>query len=446
MSGAATAQPTAAPGGEDEQIDARSWYLVAVLTMAYTASFIDRQVLNLLVEPIKADFGLSDTKLSLLQGLAFTLSYVLMSPVFGRWTDVGNRRNILMFGVVLWSMGTACCGLARSFWQLFAARFAVGGAEACLTPACWSIISDSFPPRRIPRAFSIYMMGPYLGGGLALIFGGILLDRVGTWDLTAVPLLAAMEPWQLVFVLVGTPGIVVALLLCFVREPARHGLAPGDKIEQTDMAAVRRGFVERRTFYATFYTGMSLVVIALYGFPAWMPAVMMRQFGATPAQVGVDYGILVLVCGSVGVLTGPWLAARLAARGRRDALLMVPFACALLLVPTAGALFFVTSYTGALAVGAVAALLYSIPQALASSALQLATPNRMRGMASAIYVFAVSVSGLALAPTIIALITDHVLMDEARVGTSLAITVIGSCGIGALCLWRCMAAYRRIVA
>ncbi|MFD2137146.1 MFS transporter [Novosphingobium resinovorum] len=140
------------------------WYLIFVLTLAYTASFIDRQVLNLLVGPIKAEFGLDDTRLSLLQGLAFTLAYVVMSPVFGRIADVGSRKGVLMFGIALWSIGTSACGLARSYWQLFLARFGVGGAEACLTPAAWSIIADAFPPRLIPRAFSVYMMGPYLGG------------------------------------------------------------------------------------------------------------------------------------------------------------------------------------------------------------------------------------------------------------------------------------------
>lgn len=424
--------------------DAQAWYLVFVLTLAYTASFIDRQVLNLLVGPIKADFGLSDTKLSLLQGLAFTLAYVAMSPIFGRWADVGNRRNILTVGVALWSVGTSACGFARSFWQLFAARFFVGGAEACLTPASWSILTDSFPPRQMPRAFSIYMMGPYLGGGLAMIFGGILLDRAAGWDLSAVPLLGALKPWQLVFMLVGLPGLLVALLLRFVREPARHETAADATLERARLKDVWAGFVERRAFYGSFYPGMALMIIALYGFPAWMPAVLTRQFGVPASQVGIQYGALVLVAGSIGVLTGPWLAGLLAARGRRDALLLVPLACTLLLIPTAASLFVIDSYAAGLAVGGVAALLYSIPQALASSALQLATPNRMRGMASAIYVFAVSLTGLALAPTIIAGVTDYGFGDEARVGESLGIVAMAACGVSALLLWRCLGVYRRM--
>jgi MFS transporter, Spinster family, sphingosine-1-phosphate transporter len=441
------ADTVADPAAEDDRPEGgAAWYLIFVLTLAYTASFIDRQVLNLLVGPIKAEFQLSDTRLSLLQGLAFTISYIVMSPIFGRLADIGNRRNILTFGILLWSAGTSFCGLARSFWGLFLARLGVGGAEACLTPAAWSIITDSFPPRRIPRAFSVYMMGPYLGGGLALIFGGVLLESVSGWDRSGWPLLGSLAPWQLVFVLVGTPGLIVALMMRFVREPARHELAPEAKPEKADMAEVWRGFAERRGFYLTFYVGMALMVITLYGYPAWMPAMLMRQFGASPARVGIDYGVLVLIAGSLGVLSGPVIANWLARRGRKDQLLLVPLICTLLLVPVSGLLLVVKSYHAALAVGTLAAYLYSLPQALASSALQLATPNRMRGLASAIYVFAVSVAGLGIAPTVIALMTDHVFADEKLVGASLSIVCMVSAGLGGLLLIRCLGTYRRMVA
>lgn len=434
--------PSAASGSSSARDTAASWYLVFVLTLAYTASFIDRQVLNLLVGPIKAEFGLSDTQLSLLQGLAFTISYVVMSPVFGRWADVGNRRNILTFGVALWSVGTMCCGFARSFWQLFAARFAVGGAEACLTPSAWSIIADSFPPERVPRAFSIYMIGPYLGGGLALIFGGILLEAAQGWDLSGVAVLGTLKPWQLVFVMVGLPGLLVALLLRFAYEPARQQSQAEATAGRIGWVELRQGFADRGRFYWPFYVGMALVVVALYGFPAWMPAVLQRQFGVSVGRAGIDYGVLVLAGGTVGVLSGPAIASWLTRRGIKGALILVPCWCSALLVPTAAALFFVTSYSAALVVGGIAAVLYSIPQALASSALQLATPNRMRGMASALYVFAVSLSGLALAPTMIALVTDYVFVDEARVGQSLAVTVMAACSVSTLCLWRAARAYR----
>jgi MFS family permease len=381
-----------------------------------------------------------------LQGLAFTLSYIVMSPVFGRLADTGNRRNIMTFGILLWSVGTGFCGIAGSFAGLFLARLGVGGAEACLTPAAWSIISDSFSPRRIPRAFSIYMMGPYLGGGLALIFGGVLLQGVAKWDRFAWSVLASLAPWQMVFLLVGAPGLLIAVMMRFVREPRRRELEPRARPERADLREVWQGFVERRGFYLPFYAGMALMVITLYGFPAWMPAMLMRQFGASPARVGMDYGVLVLVAGSLGVLSGPAIAAWLERRGHRDQLVLVPIACALLLVPVSGLLLVVNSYAAALAAATLAAYLYSLPQALASSALQLATPNRMRGLASAIYVFAVSVTGLGIAPTMIALITDHVFADDKMVGASLSISCMLAALMGGLLLLRCRAAYQRMTA
>ncbi|KQM21054.1 spinster family MFS transporter [Novosphingobium sp. Leaf2] len=435
--------------GEEERGSLAGWYLIFVLTLAYTCSFIDRQVLNLLVGPIKTAFGLDDTRLSLLQGIAFTSAYVIMSPVFGRVADVGNRKRVLMFGMMLWSVGTSCCGLARSYWQLFLARFGVGGAEACLTPAAWSIIADAFPPRMIPRAFSIYMMGPYLGGGLALIFGGLLLDAAQGWHLAGIPVLQSMQPWQLVFLLAGVPGLVIAAMMTVVKEPLRRAAsaaATGDgEVQRMSGAQIRDTFRRGRGFYANFYLGMPLFIIPLYAFPAWMPTVLIRKFGVPASQVGVQYGVAVLVTGSLGVLVSPWIARAVERLGRRDSLLAVALGCCVLMVPLSLALMFANSYEAALSIATIASILYSVPQALSSSALQLVTPNRMRGIASSIYVFVISIAGLAFAPTVVALITDFVFKDERRVGDSLAITCAAAAAAGTIFLARALPHYRRML-
>ncbi|NJC33966.1 MFS family permease [Sphingomonas jejuensis] len=423
----------------------RQWYLIAVLMLAYTASFIDRQVLNLLVEPLKASFDLDDTRLSLLQGLAFTGGYILFSPVFGRLADVGSRRAILFMGVGIWSVATSLCGLSQSYRQLFLARFGVGAAEACLTPAAWSIIADSFPARLIPRAFSIYMMGPYIGGGLALIFGGLLLDSAAGWDLTDLPLVGTLQPWQVVFICAGLPGLLIAAMLLAVREPPRREIAAVASQDRIPMAEVWRLFRDRRDFYLNFYAGMALLVITLYAFPAWMPAMLIRQFGMAAGDVGLRYGAAVLVTGSLGVLAGPWIAGQVERRGRADALMLVPFAACFALIGISSALLIAPSPAAALAIATLASFAYSIPQALASSALQLVTPNRMRGIASAVYVFAVSVTGLGAAPTIVAVLTDYVFADPAMVGRSLALTCAGASLLSAIFLWRALRGYRRLL-
>lgn len=440
-----------APDLPEEKWDKASaragWYLIFVLTLAYTCSFIDRQVLNLLVGPIKAEYGLDDTRLSLLQGLAFTSAYIIMSPLFGRIADVGSRKGVLIFGITLWSIGTSCCGLARSYWQLFLARFGVGGAEACLTPAAWSIIADAFPPRMIPRAFSFYMMGPYLGGGLALIFGGLLLKGAEGWDLSAWPLLGAMKPWQLVFFLAGIPGVVIAALLLFVKEPARRAssLAQGAQTQRMSGSEIWATFRDWRGFYGNFYVGMPLFIIPLYAFPAWMPTVLIRKFGVSAAEVGLEYGIAVLITGSLSVLASPWVARGVEKLGRRDSLMVVPLVACAAMAPLSLALMAADSYRAAFTIATIASVLYSLPQALSSSTLQLVTPNRMRGIASSIYVFVVSVAGLALAPTVVALITDYGFGDEGRVGDSLAITCAVATAAGSVFLFRALPAYRRML-
>ncbi|RMF11122.1 MAG: MFS transporter [Alphaproteobacteria bacterium] len=422
------------------------WYMVFILMLAYTLSFIDRQVLNLLVGPIKDDTGLSDTQISMLQGLAFTASYILMSPVFGRLVDIGSRRKILALGIAMWSLGTAFCGLAKSYTQLFLARLTVGGTEACLTPAAWSILTDAFPARTLPRVFSIYMMGPYLGGGFALIFGGLLLDMVGGWNLGGIPVLGELHPWQMVFVLVGLPGLLVAGMVLFIQEPPREAsTTKGRREEVVALRDIWRVFVTWRGFYVNFYAGMSCIVITLYAFPAWMPSVLIRNFDAPVGNVGVEYGVLVLVTGSVGVLTGPWISNWLTRGGRRDRLLILPIGSSALMIVACLSLLFAQSYLSGLAVAAVVGFLYSVPQAVSTSALQLATPSRMRGIASAIYVFAVSVIGLGAAPTVVALITDQIYADEMRVKEALAITCSIASLAATLFLWRSSRHYRLLI-
>lgn len=424
-----------------------AWYLLFVLTFAYTTSFIDRQVLNLLVGPIKADFGLTDTSMSVLQGAAFAIAYIAMSPVFGRLADRINRRFILMAGIVTWSIGTILCGFSRSYSELFMARVLIGAAEASLTPAAWSLITDSFAPRRLPRAFSIYLLGLYMGSGLALVLGGWLVAAVTPWDLSAVPGLAGQRPWQLVFVLIGMTGALAAVLLAFVREPARRNEGGGMVTDAPmPMAEIRSVFSARRTFYLNFYLGIACLAICLYGYPAWTPVFLMRRFGMSMTDIGMQYGALMLVSGSLGVLSGPWLSRLFTRKHDEFGFLLYPAVAAALLVPVSAILYFTSAFWLALVLTTAACFLYSSPMALAASALQLATPSRMRGVSTALYVFTANIVGLGAAPTIIALVTDHVFADENRVGESLTLICGLAAALATLLLWRAHRAFRALMA
>ena len=421
----------------------RLWIVLGILTLAYTIGFIDRQVLNLLVEPIKTDFVLSDFQVSLLQGVAFSGAYMVFSPVFGRWVDMAPRRNVLLGSMVVWSIFTAMSGLARGFWQLFATRSGVGAAEAGLTPATWSLLSDTFDSKRLPFAFSIFMMAPYLGGGLALLFGGLALRWVSASGYQDIALFNDLAPWQATFMLVSLPGLFCAFLLFFVREPARSGGNEG--AHTMPIREVLTTLVRRRGFYGYFYVGMACNFIPLYAFPAWMPAFAMRRFGIGISEVGVDYGIVTLASGIIGVLSGPFLGRMLERKGYKDAYLRLPVFTASIMVIASIGVYFANSYAVALIAAGCAGLCYSAPASLAAAALQIATPNRMRGMTSAIYVFVATIAGLLLAPTLVATITDYVFHDEARVGESLAIVCAVSGMLTVIMMARCLPHYRRLI-
>lgn len=419
-----------------------AWYVLFILTFAFTVAFIDRQVLNLLVEDIKRDLLLTDTQMSLLQGIAFMGSYIAFSPLFGRWADVANRRNILVFGVATWSIFSALCGLADSYWELFLARVAVGAAEACLAPAAWSLIADYFSRERLPRAMSIYLMGPYIGGGLAMIAGGIVIGSMGELR-QALPFLAGLEPWQLTFVMIGAPGVLLAIALLSVREPPRGAQAAGVHDRSFTLREVVAFLWAGRAFYVRFYLGMALIVIALYALPAWIPAFLMRHHGADPTTVGLQYGVLVLIMGSAGVLSGPLVDRWLAVRGYQDSSIRTAVIASLgLLVFTAG-IPLMPGFAGALVAAAGGTFFYSLPQAMSAAALQLATPNRIRGIVASLYLFVLSVIGLGAAPTVVALVTDRLFGDPARVGESLAIVCASSAAGAAALLFSALPHYRR---
>lgn len=411
----------APPGRRDSGY---AWYVVFLLTFAYTVAFIDRQVLNLLVDPIKRDMLLTDLQISLLQGLAFMAAYVVFGPIFGRWVDTGRRNLVLALGVAMWSLFTVLCGLSTSFWQLFLARAGVGAAEACLAPAGFSLIADYFSRQRLPRAMSVFMLGPSLGGGLALIAGGVVIGSAATlaqWF----PLLSGLATWQLTFVMVGAPGLLLAAVLLTVREPPRvsagKGADPHFSLRETVAF-----FWQARAFYGRYFIGLSLLAIVIYGFPTWMPAYLIRHYGADPAEVGLRLGVQVLILGAIGIYSGPWIERWLSARGHRDAPVRSPMLCALAVAPLCAALPFAGSYGMTLALAGLINLLYALPWAVAAAALQISTPNRMRGIAVSIFYFLVSVFGLGIAPSLIAFCTDHILGDPAKVGVSLAIVCTAS--------------------
>ena len=422
---------------------------VGVLTLAYIFSFVDRQIINLLVEPIREDLQLTDTQISLLQGIAFALFYTLMGIPIARLADVSDRRAIIAAGVFLWSLMTALCGLAKSFGQLFAARIGVGVGEAALSPPAYSLFSDYFPPGKVTRAIAVFTGGSFLGAGLAYIIGGYVVDFVTRIDVVNVPFFGQVRAWQMAFIVVGLPGILLALLVLSLREPVRRGLMagqPGSAPESIPVTEILQFLRKNRRTYGHHLIGVSMFVMLAYAILAWTPAFFIRKYGWTPGQVGLIYGSMLLVFGTSGVVGAGWMADALRRRGYTDANLRVIMIGALCSIPFGIAAPLVNNIWLALALMAPFTLLWSLPHGIAPAALQPVTPNQMRAQVSALYLLSVNLIGLGIGPTFVALLTDYLYGDPVLVGHSLATVAAISAPLSALIIYTGLKYYRASLA
>ena len=430
-----------------------AWRVTLLLTVAYMLSFVDRQVVNLLVDPIQADLQISDTQVSLLQGFAFIITYILFSIPLGRLADTHSRKFIVAGGVFFWSLATAACGLASSFKQLFVARAAVGMGEAALTPAAWSMMADYFPPERRSFPVSIFLMGPYLGAGLSMIAGGAVMGMMADMDTVAVPLLGEFRPWQVTFMLVGLLGVLVAALFLRVIEPARKVAAPSASEPPVDPASTARPDTrdvlavlrEKSAVYAALLVAIPLLMIVLYGLQAWVPSLLVRSFAMSVQDAGLIYGLVALFSGSAGVLSGPVIGRWLDARGVHDYPLRLGLWSCLGVCPALLVVAMASSVELALGAVIVASVLVTLPLALAASTLQTITPGNMRGLIAGMYVVMTSGVGMGLGPTLIALCTDFIVQDRTQVGWSLAIVGLSVAAIAAVLFLRGLAPYRRLL-
>lgn len=426
---------------------AYAWYVASVLSLAYMVSFIDRQILTLLVAPIQADLSISDTQIGLLQGLAFALFYCVLGIPIARLADRKSRRNIILAGIVTWCLMTALCGAARGFWQLFAARVGVGVGEAALSPPAYSLLADYFPPERLARATGLYSLGVYAGGGIALLVGGAVIEAIARMPPLVAPLIGEMRPWQTVFVLVGLIGLPAALLVATIREPLRRdhgGAVATDQAPDVGRAELFAYLGANPRLLIGMTTGFSLLGIVIIGFISWVPSFLMRVHDWTAGEVGLGYGLMLLICGAAGAFGGGWIADARQSAGVSDAPLRTAFFAGLIALPFAVAGPLLPSAGLALAGIAVATLLLSAPVGLAAAALQLSVPNRLRAQVTAIYFLVVALIGTGLGPIIVALATDYLFADPRAVGRSLSLVAAALTPFGLGALFLAFAPFRRI--
>jgi MFS family permease len=401
-----------------------AWSVVGMLMLAYTFSFVDRQILSLLVEPLKSDLHLSDTQIGLLQGLAFSLFYTLFGIPIGRMADYRCRKNIIVIGVIFWSVMTAVCGFSKSFASLSLARMGVGVGEATLSPASYSIITDYFPKEKLSTALGVYSLGVYIGAGLALCVGGLLIDMVATIDLSFLPMEFQHQSWRFIFVIVGLPGILLGLiLLLFVKEPERRKIDGDISSEQKlSIGDSVKYLLEHKKAFLVIFAGFPLHGIIFYGVLSWLPTYFIREFGWSAGEAGRALGVQLLVFGCAGVIVGGLLCDYLFRKKRADAPFIVALICAFGFGPLIIAGFaFDLSPSLCVFIFGFAIFFGALITGPAPAALQLILPNQLRAQVSALYLLSLNLVGLTLGPLLPALISDYVFESEKMIGVSLAI-------------------------
>ncbi|MEX6725269.1 MFS transporter [Parapedomonas caeni] len=397
------------------------WMVVAILFVGYCFSAIDARVLTLMVGPIQHDLNLTDFEMSLLQGFAFSLLYSIAALPIGRFVDRARRRaTLIVWGVVFWSMMTAACGFTSSFIGLFLARVGVGVGEATLSPTAYSLISDYFERRRRALAISFYAIGYPIGGGMALLVGGWLLTHFTGLGGATLPALGRFEPWQMVFICVAAPGLIVAALMMLIREPPRQDVA----VELSPHSSLREGFdyiAQRWVLFGSLIGSLSLIALLAIGTALWFPTFLIRSYGMTAGEVGLQYGLVMLVCGTIGTLAGGWASGRLMQSGRADANMRVVLVATvlkglpLILAPL------MPSAMLSLGMMAIGTLIGQASQGVMLAAIQDVTPNQLRGQVTAISLLFVNLLGTGLGASVIAAITDFGFGDQGALGYSIAI-------------------------
>lgn len=407
--------------GERPMRAAGLWYMVTLLSLAVIVSYLDRGVIAVLVPYLKRDFGISDVAISLLQGYAFSIPFAFASLPVGRMVDFLNRRNVILSGILIWSCSTISCGLATSYWQLFAARAGIGIGEACLLPAAYSMVADSFRSEKRGRAMSILTGATGLGGGSAALAGGALLTIWGAGEYADLPLFGQVATWRAVFIAAGTPGFVVALFLLPVREPRRH-VPTAQKAQASDFA----GHIARNwRLFTPLYIGGCAMFFSAYAVTVWGPATLARVYGLAPGTAGMLAGAMSLAGSLTGNALAGLLGDRMVARNARYGRLRV---WALGLVPSiAAGLLLAGPTVRFFEIGiAVAIFASGILTAVSYPALYDVLPTSMRGRSLAFYMFLANIVGFGGGALGVALITSKVFGDEMKVNYSVALAVGGA--------------------
>jgi MFS family permease len=415
---------------------------MAVFFAAAILSYTDRFILSLLVDPIRAELHVSDTQVSLLQGLAFALIYSFAGLPLGRFADALPRRLVIIGGVLTWSLATVACGFAHTFAELFTARVFVGVGEAALAPAAVSMIGDLFPPQRRGGAIGVFLMAMAIGSGMAILIGGALLQNANGGGFHAVPLLGALSPWRQVLVLLGAPGILVTALLLTLREPVRRGRAETASGKSLPLKEVLAGFVKLSPVLLPLYLAVAMASAGDFSLQNWTPALLQRRFGLSPGEVSATLGAISIATGAGGSLLGGFVSDAIARRSGEAARIRAAIVAGILGLAGAGIALATSSF---MAIGffTVWILMAAVSEAIGITMVQDVVPNEMRGVGASLVSFCNMIIGLGLGTTLTAVFTDHVFHDPKLVGYSITCVTAPAGVLSLLLFWRVLSVLRK---
>ncbi|CAL1691788.1 putative L-galactonate transporter [Brevundimonas subvibrioides] len=420
-----------------------AYYTMFVLGVVVMFTILDRQVLALMIEPIKADYHISDTQAALLLGAAFSLTYAIAGLPLARIADVSNRRNLIALCIAFWSTATMACGIAQNYTHLFIARLGIGIGEAGYAPATWSMVTDSFPREKVAFATGTIAIGGHMGNGLALILGGSALALVAAFPMMELPFIGQLRPWQWAFIIVGLPGLLWALVVMTLKEPMRRGLVVGVKQKSIPAIEVVRWLAADWRTYFAIIGGMCVKTLMSMGTSQWMPSLFRREFDWSLTHIGLAQGSVVLAVGPLGLILGGKLSEYLHRRGMIDADMKIVFYALMASIGLSATFPLVGNPYLMLALYGCNIFVASLGIGPGTAAFQVITPNRMRAQVSAIYMFAMNVVGFALGPLVVALFTDFLFNDPKDLKYSLSLCAVLLGPIALLVIAQGMKAYKR---
>ena len=395
-------------------------YVLAMLTLVYVFNFVDRQLLIILQEAIKKELHLSDTQLGLLSGFTFAIFYVALGIPIARFADKGNRKNTVAASLGLWSLMTACSGLARNFTQLLLARIGVGVGEAGGSPPAHAMISDYFPPEKRSTALSVYSAGIYFGILIGFLTGGYLNQHLG---------------WRTAFFAVGIPGIVFSLLVyATVKEPKRGATdaATYPGTEHT-LGEVLKALFSTKTF-VVLASASALNVFCIYGLLNWTPSFLQRLHGMTSAQIGGSLGLIYGIGGALGSFAGGVLTDYFGKNDKSWRLKIPAYAVVIAVPCVAGALFLQSAGLSLICIG-LCGLLQSVYLGPSLAVAHNLMPASMRALTSAIFFLAINLVGLGFGPLVVGLLSDLLVPSLGNESLRWAMSIIIVVGLASATLF-----------